>query len=281
MSKYWCFTLNNYGEEEENTIQSACRQENSNISYLIYGREVGSNGTRHLQGYIELVNRKRINGVKQLLGTDRVHLERRAGSASQAADYCKKDGNIFEHGEISRSEQGKRTDLVELKQSLDSGKDLKDISDDHFKEFIRYERSIRSYISLHSDPRQFKSYVTVYWGETGTGKTRRVFHEHPEVWVYSSDGWFDGYHGQEVVLFDDYGGHEFKLTYLLKLLDRYAMQVRIKGGFTNWRPRKIYITSNKSPKEWYNCTDVHQRALERRLDVICQFQTEWRPPENE
>ena len=132
---------------------------------------------------------------------------------------------------------------------------------------------------MQSKPRVFKTQVQVYWGRTGLGKTRKAFHQSKHnVWFYGSDGWFDGYCGQENVIFDDFGGHEFKLTYLLKLLDRYPMDVRIKGGFTCWCPRTIYITSNKNPSDWYSCLQVHKEALFRRFSEVIEFTEEWTPP---
>lgn len=72
--------------------------------------------------------------------------------------------------------------------------------------------------------------------------------------------------------FDDFGGSEFKLTYLLKLMDRYPMRVPVKGSFVNWVPKKIYITSNYSPKEWFpNAKDEHVKALFRRFKKVVRF----------
>lgn len=268
-SKYWCFTLNNYGEEEVEALEASYAQEGTPITYLIYGKEVGENGTPHLQGYVELSGRQRVAGVKRLLGSQRFHLEKRRGSADQALAYCKKDGDFVEHGEPSRVSQGSRSDLEVLKVTLDSGAPLHVVADEHFGSFLKYERSIRSYRALRRPSRTWKTQVTVFWGPTGTGKTRRAMElSNGDAWIYSSDGWFDGYDGDDSVIFDDFGGHEFKLTYLLKLLDRYPMRVRIKGGFVGWVPRQIFITSNKRPEDWYNCAQVHLDALMRRLDSV-------------
>lgn len=112
--------------------------------------------------------------------------------------------------------------------------------------------------------------VVVLWGDTGTGKTR-FCHEQAagrSMWSSGDYKWFDGYIGQEVVLLDDYRG-EYPIQQFLKLTDRYPMQVPIKGGFTNWCPKKIYITSNVAPSLWYQ--DIGSRTKEafmRRLNVI-------------
>lgn len=271
-SKYWCFTLNNYNENEETAIASTFTdpEEDPLLVYVVYGRETGENGTRHLQGYLELSKRQRLTGVRRLPGLQRAHFEPRRGSASQAIAYCRKDGEVVTFGERVPIEQGRRNDLQALKETLDSGVALSTVADEHFGSFLRYEKSIRSYSNLRRPSRTWKTEIVVYWGPTGTGKTRRAMElSNGNAWIYSSDGWFDGYDGDENVIFDDFGGHEFKLTYLLKLLDRYPMRVRVKGGFVSWVPRKIFITSNHRPEDWYqNASHLHREALMRRLETI-------------
>lgn len=55
MSKglYWTFTLNNYTAEEEGSMMDALAEQ---CIYLIVGKEVGEEGTPHLQGYLGLKN---------------------------------------------------------------------------------------------------------------------------------------------------------------------------------------------------------------------------------
>lgn len=97
MSKHWCFTLNNYTVEEENYL----RDEGANVEYLIFGKEIGDNGTPHLQGYVVFINRKRMTAVKKWL--KRAHWEIKRGSPLEASNYCRKeDQTPFESGNIYR-----------------------------------------------------------------------------------------------------------------------------------------------------------------------------------
>lgn len=95
-SQYWCFTINNYSEED---IQ-ACHDvsETTNCTYLIFGKETGETGTPHLQGFVIFDGRKRIRTVRTALG-GRAHCEVARGTPYQAAEYCKKDGDYHEFGE--------------------------------------------------------------------------------------------------------------------------------------------------------------------------------------
>lgn len=148
-----------------------------------------------------------------------------------------------------------------------------DVSDDHFREYLKYRRSINAYYSLHTKPRNWSCSVIVYWGRTGTGKTRAVVDNCNELWTYPGSGWFDGYNGEQCVLFDDFSGAEFKLPYLLKILDRYPMRVPIKGDFVPWVPHEIYITSNLDPLRWFpNAHEEHVNALFRRFTNVVEFE---------
>lgn len=272
-SQYYVFTLNAWTNEEEQALQSLCESEEV-ITFCTYGRETApTTGQRHLQGYIEFSQRLRLAQVKSLLG-NRYHLEKRRGTAQQAADYCSKDDpEPWTYGSISVREQGRRSDLDALHASLQEKKSLEEISNEHFGSFLKYQRGITAYKFANAAKRNWITEVHVLWGSTGTGKTRYVYEHENNVYPHAGGQWFDGYEGQEIVLFDDFAGSEFKLQYLLKLLDRYPMQVPIKGGFVQWAPKKVYITSNLDPDEWYrNAHPEHQQALKRRFTTVQHFQ---------
>lgn len=273
-TKYICFTLNNYAEDEVKAIESIPVGAPNLVSYITFGREVGANGTRHLQGYLELSRRQRFTAIHRLPGLSRAHLEARKGTAAQASEYCwKEDREPYRAGTISVSQQGRRSDLEATKLALDNGGTIQDVAQEHFGTFLKYHRALGLYASYRAEKRNWQVEVTVYWGETGTGKTRRAHEESKgDAWIYSSDGWFDGYNQEDCVIFDDYSGSEFKIGYLLKLLDRYPMRVRVKGGFVNWKPRRIWITSNLDPESWYpNAHEEHRAALRRRLTQVIHF----------
>lgn len=97
VSKSFCWTLNNYTEEEYEYLTSS--ELIDRVSYHIVAKEVGAQGTPHLQGYTVLRRASRFTGLKRLFKTDRVHVELRRGTHEQASDYCKKsDPEFFEYG---------------------------------------------------------------------------------------------------------------------------------------------------------------------------------------
>lgn len=124
----WCFTLNNPNIED---IESWNFKD---VEYMIIGWEVGEQGTEHLQGYMEFKNQKRLTEAKI---HPKLHLEQRRGTQKQAIDYCMKDGQYYEFGE--KKEQGRRSDLNEIKELLDNGGTMNDVAEEYFPQYIRYK----------------------------------------------------------------------------------------------------------------------------------------------
>lgn len=81
--------------------------------------------------------------------------------------------------------------------------------------------------------------------------------------------WFDGYDGQKAVLFDEMGPGVMHWNMLKRLLDRYPMQVPVKGGSVHWNPEVIILTSNCWLELWYQdakgMNPMDYAALERRV----------------
>lgn len=71
--------------------------------------------------------------------------------------------------------------------------------------------------------------VRVYWGTTGTGKSKQAFEDAKENNQYWKDstGWWDGYSPGDVVIIDDFKGSWWDITFMLKLLDRYPLRVQV------------------------------------------------------
>lgn len=265
-AKNWCFTLNNYSLEEYESIK---RVVFGNCRYGIIGEEVGEKGTPHLQFYLQFRSRVSLRQIKRLVGS-RVHAEIARGSADANKTYCSKEGKFWEHGVMLS--KGERSDIADVVDCFREGKTWEEVLETYPSQLARYPKFFDRCAMQFSIKRDWVPEVYVYWGGTGCGKSRRAFSEAQDPYVHSGGVWFDGYSGETDVIFDDFGGSEFKLTYLLKLLDRYPMRVPVKGSFVSWCPRKIWITSNYSPKDWYpNAKDEHVKALFRRITKSIQF----------
>ncbi len=84
-----CFTINNY--QIDTIVKIIELSEKFKYSYIV-GEEVGENGTKHIQGYIDFKRRKTWNYFKKLF--PRAHIEKAKGNARQNFEYCSKDGKF-------------------------------------------------------------------------------------------------------------------------------------------------------------------------------------------
>lgn len=104
-AKHWCFTINNWSEENQVNLRSLVPE---HASYLVFGRETGENATPHLQGYVCFNSPLRFTAAKNHIGAT-AHIEVKRGTPKQASTYCKKDNDFEEFGECPGG-QGKRND---------------------------------------------------------------------------------------------------------------------------------------------------------------------------
>ena len=242
------------------------------IKYMAYQLEEGEQTHhRHVQGFISFIKKGRRSRVIKLI---------RGCNASPARDaeasraYCMKEetriDGPFERGSWTASKQGARTDLLEVQQMLDSGATVMDVAEAHFGAFLRYQRGIQSYAARKAPRRMTPPTVHVYWGATGTGKTRRAWEEAglEGVFLLSTDKNYrwTGYEGEKKVIWDEFSGSECDIKYLLRLLDRYPLRVRGLYAEYELEADEFWITSNINPEHWYpNAHPEHQEALMRRL----------------
>lgn len=265
----FCWTLNNYTEENISDIKTFADEL---CSYMVVGKEVGDSGTPHLQGYAELKKQTMWTKLKSLLprGT---HIEKRKGTAKQAADYCKKDGDFKEIGTMKHP--GKRNDLDALHADVKKGHSLATLYENHFGPMLRYHKGVEKYMALNNKKEFQEVKVYVLWGVAGSGKTRAAYERFPDLYKLpkpTSNGsavWFDGYSGERELLIDDfYGG--IKYSYLLELLDGYPMLLPVKGSHVSKNWDTVVITSNSHPRDWYK-TLGYPLALQRRILEITHF----------
>lgn len=242
-------------------------------------------GTRHFQGYVCFQHAVGIATAGRLLGCAGAHFERRRGSHSEALLYVTKHDSRDPQdvpivaGKPPPEGQGARTDLADLREDLLAGASMVDLARSHFECFAKYPRGIQLlYSLLASEPRDSPPECYYLWGPTGTGKSRAAYDfatEHSQA-LYSapigesSAVWFDGYDARRhgVVLLDDFY-HNYKIHFLLKLLDRYPLSAPVKGAHVNFSSSTVFITSNIGLHEQYsNCPPEAQRALWRRFKHV-------------
>lgn len=259
---WWILTLNQ--PDEFSPTQPIHRD----VRYIRGQLEEGSTtARRHWQIVVATKIQVSLTRIRTLFGST-CHAEPTRSAA--ARDYVWKDetaiaGTRFEFGELPHR-RNKKTDWSAVRQSAISGK-LEEIPDNVF---IQHYRSLKSIRADYSIPISMERETFVYWGPTGTGKSRTAW-DNAGMDAYCKDPrtkWWCGYRNQENIVIDEFRG-SIDISHLLRWLDRYPVLVETKGSSTPLCAKKIWITSNLNPRQWYPDTDeLTIQALERRLTII-------------
>lgn len=285
-SKYWLLTIfkDEIVQNHQSFFDKIFEENEQRIQYFIYQVEKAPTTNRnHIQGYIILTDRWRITQLKKLFQDNGLHAEIRRGNHEEARNYCSKEetriDGPYEYGQQPESRKRK---LDEVKEALDKGATDLDIAHEYFGIWCRYYKAFQQYRMLSQPQRNFKTEVRVYYGRAGVGKSRRATYEAgADAYRKPLGEWWDGYDGVSNVIIDDYYGW-LRFDELLRCLDRYPHRVPIKGGFVNFAPRLLIITSNVEPRGWYDSeriNDLRFEALVRRLDVVEEMTETWTEPE--
>lgn len=295
MSRNWVFTLNN---PTSNIDLSECQA----LKFLIATLEMGESGTIHYQGYLELTNSRKLPWLKTLI--PQAHWEIRRGSRATATEYCLKtleldttscpsspswkdsESNtqltsyanrfslqrlIYQSCDVPWQDVASlfrkitvKERLAAIQTSIQTGtKTELDIANSDFELWVKYRKAFSEYKLLISQPRSEKTECIVIQGPTGTGKSKWARDNYPGAYWKPRSNWWDGYTNQSAIIIDEfYGWLPFDL--LLRLCDRYPLNVEIKGGAVNFNPKTIIITTNKRPDLWY--TNVYFPSFIRRVE---------------
>lgn len=284
-SLYWVFRISNPVTDDIPGNWPA-------VQYCVWQKEKASSGLIHLQGYVVFTQKKRLQWLKGHCDKA-AHWESRKGTHEQAKAYSTKedtrvDGPWESGEEPGPSEQGKRNDLLTLKRKLDAGATEGEVASDQetFPIWAKYWKCIPRYRTLTGKQRDWPVFTQVIWGRPGIGKTwkARDLAGPTAFWLSRPAGqtvWWDGYIGQDTIVIDEFYGW-IPLDMMCRLLDRYPLNVETKGGSTPMQVKKVIITSNVAPAEWYkNLPPSRTNALFRRLEMplgtIEQMLTPYRP----
>lgn len=255
-SRNWCFTLNNWTEDEYNHLK-----EGDNFRYLVCGKEVGEEtGTPHLQGYIVFANAVRMATVKKTI-SPRVHLAIAKGNAEQNRVYCTKGGDYIEMGQRpATSEEKGNANKRRYEEAWNASVEgrFDEIDRDILMRHYGTVKRIRMDVVAARDLQNTEEQMEWWYGPTGVGKSFKAREMYPDCFPKMCNKWWDSYVDQETVLIDDFDVKHAVLVHHLKIWgDRYPFLAEIKGGSTKIRPRKIIVTSNWHPSQiWTESQDL-------------------------
>lgn len=150
-SRKWAFTLNNYTEDDEHKITSSLKD---NWQWII-GKEVGAEGTPHLQGFFQAPNAVSFAFLKKIM--PRAHLEVAKGSVEQNFVYCSKEGNF--------------TTNIDYKKKLTREDIIKMTIDAEYKDVVwkEWQQKVLDLIDSPVDKRK------IHWFHEPTGNVGKSF----------------------------------------------------------------------------------------------------------
>uniref|UniRef100_UPI004047F3F8 hypothetical protein n=1 Tax=Flavobacterium sp. TaxID=239 RepID=UPI004047F3F8 len=260
--KNWCFTLNNYTEEQYETLL------NVDCTYIIIGKEIApETGTPHLQGFISFNKTKRLAACRKIM---QAHWTACTGTAEQNRNYCLKNDNYEERGELpmnrkQQAEYQKDRYAAVIQSAIDGT-----AKEEFPREYLVYHNAIEKIHAKHKKPKHRHDIkIYVYWGQTRTGKSRLADELAGENAYRKSPRsiFWQGYQGEENVIIDEFRGG-IDISHMLRWFDRYPVTVEIKGSSTPLCAINFWITSNIHPREWYPDLDSEtMAALMERMEI--------------
>lgn len=258
------------------------------VAFAAWQLEVApTTGTPHIQAFVRFNRALTRVAVARLYPS--AHLQPADGNEEALVAYCTKEDSRAgapyadpgPHFYGERAQPGRRTDIERavdcIVANIGQKRPLLEVASVHTNAFVRYGNGLLRAASAMVPPRDpaVQPSVKVYYGPTRTGKTRNATAELPDAyrWTPAHGQWWDGYFGHKAVIMDEFKG-QLPYKYLLNLLDRYELQVQVKGAFVEFVATEFIITSSVHPRDWYpNLAheDGGVDQLLRRITEIVHF----------
>ena len=295
-SRKWTLVINNpeeHGFTAERIIELLHL---FNPDYFCMAEEIASSGTHHIHIFLYSHSPIRFGTVKNRFPT--AHIEPVRGSCGENRNYIRKEGKwantekaetcvegtFLEFGELPTEAQEKAPKMAQVLQDVEDGKSTKEIikGNPNFAFKGRDIDSLRE--TLVSDQFRYENRevkVHYLYGDSGTGKTRSIYEAHPAADIcritdYGTKGniRFDAYHGQPVLVFEEFHS-QVPIAAMLNYLDIYPLMLPARYNDRVACYTTVYITSNVPLDQQYpeiqKCKMETWRAFLRRIDTVLEF----------
>jgi len=173
------------------------------MRYLVYQEEIGASGNHHFQGYLEMDRPVRHTHFYPLL--QRANFDVARGTGAQNRTYCTKEetriSGPYEIGALGGG-QGKRSDLLGLRDAVRTGKRGRDLYDDDTVAVaaIKYPRGVERMAEAYTPAvRRDNVTVTLHFGPAGTGKSTCCESDDAFKYDGASGGFWLDYQGETKV----------------------------------------------------------------------------------
>lgn len=290
-SRKWLVTINNPVEKgmEHNAIKAQL-QLFKNCVYWCMSDEIGKDGgTYHTHIFICCSGAVRFSTLKKRFNG--AHFDVCKGTAIDNKNYVFKegkwsntekedtrvDGTQEEWGDCPVERQGQRNDISDLYAMIKEGLTNYEIIESNPQYMLNLDKIERARQTVLEE--RFKNEwrdltVTYIYGTTGAGKTRSVMDKYGYSNVFRVTDYehpFDGYKGQDVIVFEEFRS-SLRIDDMLKYLDGYPVEIPCRYANKIACFTKVYIISNIALTEQYPNVQKEQaetwNALLRRIGKV-------------
>ena len=245
----------------------------------------------HMHYYLILRTKVRINKVSELFDYMHPNIQKCDNNHAALKKYIMKQGQWQQWGDEPLTRQAKAAATVKLtaEETLAKYSSYEELLKGDFDFASKHAKAAKEFYALKvKDMPHAKPLVVWISGDTGTGKSALAYYlcgEERFRKVGKLD-WFDGYHGQANVTFDDFRKCNVEWSFLLNLLDWYKLDdLPVKGSFVSWRPKLVVFTCPHSAEDEFVYRDEAgnqpRRNVEnvaqilRRIDITIQAVDQW------
>ncbi len=261
------------------------------ISYWCMCDEIGKEGTPHT--HVFLASRNPIMLSTLHLRFYGAHIDFVSGTHQENRDYVRKEGKWLndekrdtnlpetfeEYGEMPLNRTKGKSDSEEIYRMIKAGCGNIEILEAYPSAMTRLDRidqTRQAYLEEQNKNEFRKIDVTYLYGETGVGKTRGVMEKYGYANVYRVTNYqhpFDGYRGQDVLLFEEFRSN-LPIGDMLVYLDGYPTQLPCRYADKSACFTKVYIISNIALERQYPTIQLEQcqtwRAFCRRITRVIE-----------
>ena len=264
--------------------------------YYCMADEIATTGTYHTHVFFYAPSPSRFSTVKKRFPI--AHIEKAYGSVQENRSYLRKDGRwadtdkaetsvpgtFEEWGEAPPERAEKHPEMFRLVQNIRDGMTTTEIIDDNpamaFRvrdiDLLRQTLTAEKY-AVENRPLQ----VSYLYGASGAGKTRSIYDTHDPRSIYRVTNYraargisFDGYHGQDVLVFEEFSS-QIPIEDMLNYLDIYPLALPARYNDKTACYTKVYITSNSPLESQYwveqQARPETWRAFLRRIHTVIEY----------
>lgn len=299
-SRKYQLTLNNPQKHDwtHEYIKNALTS-HSGLVYWCLCDEVGEEGTPHTHVFVIFNNPVEFKSLQRLFYG--AHIELSNGSNRENRNYVRKEGKWLEDakretnlpdtfeefGELPPDRADSRKETAEIYEMIKQGASNFEIMEAIPNAMNKQDKINMARLEIQSE--MYKNLfreldVTYLWGKAGVGKTRSVMERYGYSNVYRVTNYtrpFDGYKGQDVILFEEFRSL-IPITDMLTYLDGYPLELPCRYANKQACYTKVYLLSNIPLTQQYTQIRREQpdtwQALLRRIHHVYEMlpdKAEW------